>query len=1035
MFLLYSVNYLLFHVIAESFSIVVGLAIFIIVWNARQFIQNDFLKFISIAFLFISILDFLHMITYKGMGLVPGYDANLPTQFWIAARYLQAFSLLAAPFTNLYQKKLRRVLLVYSGVFLSLSLLIFLRWFPNAYIEGRGLTPFKIISEYVIIGILLLSTIIYWKRDQISYRFYKNWIVLSILLTAFAELQFTKYVGLFGFSNASGHFIKFLSFYLLYRGVVENGLKHPFDSLFSELKQKNESLKAEVQLRKKVEAENYFQATLQNNISDVVISIDIDQNITSWNPAAEELYGWSREEVIGKKINNIIFPANMETFYQSIYEEIFKTGNWQGELKHKKKSGQTFFVVSNMSLITDANGQLLGMVGINRDISQQKIEAERLESILMIRKRANFLNEKEILQLAVNEAVRITESEIGYFHFYDHETDLIKTEVWSDKVYEQCSIRDGSEYALSQCGIWVDSIRSLNPIIHNDYHQEKSKQGYPPGHVAITRHCSLPVFDGEKPAAVLGVGNKPYMYDQQDINTLEKFAEDLWVLLKEKRNSVALQKSEARFRKYFEQQLVGIAVLDSDLEWMNVNDYLINLLGHSRQSFLKQNIKNMLPAKLFESFVENKDLPETIQTKITHRTGTEIEVEISTKVVFDEENKLDYIILLVNDISARKTAELKSQQMLRRLFSIHQLHINITTHEELELISDLVLNVLKREFDFSAAVLMIKETESDHSDKLMLFAEIGFDPKYKKNHQIKKGEFENFEKLFLRNTNWIEGPAVDFLNNEAMREKLSQAGFVHYIGVPLITNHNIIGLISFFNPQPITIDYETKSFVLAIVNHLASAVANYQIINDLKQNNQNLTTSIQAIMMAWANTLELREKGNIKHAERVAEMTVQFAKHLNVPHDELIDLQRGALLHDIGKIGLPDKILSKPKQSRTDEEKRLMRQHPIYALKILSSIEYLKNAAPIPVYHHENWDGSGYPYGLSKTDIPFSARLFTIVDVWDRLTSDQPNCSSWKKEDALMHLQNLSGKQFDPKLVLDFAQFIDHEMEKNNLFF
>ncbi len=203
-----------------------------------------------------------------------------------------------------------------------------------------------------------------------------------------------------------------------------------------------------MQLRKKIETENYFQATLQNNISDVVISIDVDQNITSWNPAAEKLYGWTKKEVIGKKINKIIFPANTERNYQSIYAELLKTGNWQGELKHKKKSGQTFFVISNMSLITDANGQLLGMVGINRDISQQKMEAHRLELILMIRTRANYLNEKEILQLAVNEAVRITESEIGYFHFYDHEADLIKLEVWSDKVYEQCQIHDGPDYSL-----------------------------------------------------------------------------------------------------------------------------------------------------------------------------------------------------------------------------------------------------------------------------------------------------------------------------------------------------------------------------------------------------------------------------------------------------------------------------------------------------------------------------------------------------------------------------------------------------------
>lgn len=196
------------------------------------------------------------------------------------------------------------------------------------------------------------------------------------------------------------------------------------------------------------------------------------------------------------------------------------------------------------------------------------------------------------------------------------------------------------------------------------------------------------------------------------------------------------------------------------------------------------------------------------------------------------------------------------------------------------------------------------------------------------------------------------------------------------------------------------------------------------LFQDLQKSNQELLMSYEFTLEGWAKALELRDGATKGHTERVAEMTVQLARAMGVGEDQLVHIRRGALLHDIGKLGIPDSILLKP-GPLTEEEREIMRQHPVYAKELLSPIPYLRPALDIPCWHHERWDGSGYPRGLKGESIPLAARIFAIVDVWDALRSDRPYRRAWPAEKALAYIREQRGKHFDPRVVDAFQEILE----------
>ncbi len=232
-------SYLLFHSIIEIFSVVVAASIWLIAWNTRQYHQNEYMSFVGIAYFFVGFLDLLHTLAYKGMGVFPGANSNLPTQLWIMARYLESLSLMIAPAFLGRGLDHQRWFAAYLLLTLAaLSTLFVWPVFPDCFITGSGLTAFKKISEYIISAILALAIYFLWqKRAEFEERVL-SWLIASIILTIGAELAFTFYISVYGLSNMIGHYLKLISFYLIYKALVETGLVNPIQLLFRSLKKK-----------------------------------------------------------------------------------------------------------------------------------------------------------------------------------------------------------------------------------------------------------------------------------------------------------------------------------------------------------------------------------------------------------------------------------------------------------------------------------------------------------------------------------------------------------------------------------------------------------------------------------------------------------------------------------------------------------------------------------------------------------------------------------------------------------------------------
>lgn len=251
-----------------------------------------------------------------------------------------------------------------------------------------------------------------------------------------------------------------------------------------------------------------------------------------------------------------------------------------------------------------------------------------------------------------------------------------------------------------------------------------------------------------------------------------------------------------------------------------------------------------------------------------------------------------------------------------------------------------------------------------------------------------------------------------------------QAMYRGYLAAPLVYQETVHGVVEFFFLNALPTEPAWLSLAESLFSHGASALANSQLVASLERTNRELVEAYDNTIEGWAYALDLRDEETVGHSKRVTDMTVRLARQLGVPESEIVHIQRGALLHDIGKMGVPDSVLLKPGKL-TDEEYNLMKKHPEYALEMLRPIEFLAPALVIPYSHHERWDGRGYPEGLAGHDIPLPARIFAIVDVYDALTSDRPYRRAWSHQEAIKHICSESGKHFDPEVVEAFVQIFN----------
>jgi HD-GYP domain-containing protein (c-di-GMP phosphodiesterase class II) len=369
----------------------------------------------------------------------------------------------------------------------------------------------------------------------------------------------------------------------------------------------------------------------------------------------------------------------------------------------------------------------------------------------------------------------------------------------------------------------------------------------------------------------------------------------------------------------------------------------------------------------------------------------------------------------ITDITDWKLAEEKIQHQVRRFQALRAIDLAISAGPDLQFTLGILLEQIMTQINVDAAAILLHRKGTP---LLEYGASRGFRTEAPLHAKIYIGR--GFAGIAALTHNTIHIPDLS-VNSGAGDQVLpiEAEAFKAYYGIPLIAKGQVKGVLEVFLRTPRSIDQDRLEFLEALAGQAAIALDNSSLFEQLQDSNSELSIAYDATLEGWAKALELRDRETVGHAHRVIEMTLQIASKIGIQGEILQHIRRGALLHDIGKMGIPDSILLKP-GPLTPNEWEIMRQHPVHAYEMLKTIDYLSPALEIPYCHHEKWDGNGYPQGLKGKNIPISARIFAVVDVWDALTSDRPYRPAWSENQVLEYIQRESGRHFDPQVVNAF---------------
>jgi HD-GYP domain-containing protein (c-di-GMP phosphodiesterase class II) len=362
----------------------------------------------------------------------------------------------------------------------------------------------------------------------------------------------------------------------------------------------------------------------------------------------------------------------------------------------------------------------------------------------------------------------------------------------------------------------------------------------------------------------------------------------------------------------------------------------------------------------------------------------------------------------------------QNEGQIRRLTSLRDIDTAIASSLDLRVTLNILLDQAMAQLQPDAMDILIY---NPHLQNLETLATAGFHaPPVRRQSRIGDG----LGGTIATTRRMLQVPNLTARAEFASARWITDERFIYYTGVPLLGKGQIKGVLEAFFRSEKNPNADWLDFLQTIAGQAAIAIDNAQLFENLQRSNQELSLAYDTTLEGWGKALELRDKETEGHTRRVADLTIQLARRMGINETEITHIRRGVLLHDIGKMGVPDHILRKG-GSLTDDEWREMRLHPQYAYDLLYPISYLRPSLDIPFCHHERWDGGGYPRGLKGTEIPLSARIFTVVDVWDALLSDRPYRGAWTREQTIDYIEKEAGKRFDPRVVQIFLGMISQE--------
>jgi len=362
----------------------------------------------------------------------------------------------------------------------------------------------------------------------------------------------------------------------------------------------------------------------------------------------------------------------------------------------------------------------------------------------------------------------------------------------------------------------------------------------------------------------------------------------------------------------------------------------------------------------------------------------------------------------------------KSEQQIQRMAALRAIDVVISSMLDLQMALETLLELIVNQLHVDAADVLLL---SPNIQLLEYVAGIGFYTKIHAHTYMRLDACRAGQAILERKTIHIH----DLRQTPAppgRRQAELEENFQEYYCVPLVAKGNIQGVLEIYHRSRLDVDSEWFNFLETIAGEVGIGVDNARLFEGLQRSNLDLSMAYDATIEGWSLALDLRDRETEGHTRRVTDKTIQLARRMGLNDQDLVHIRRGALLHDIGKMGIPDAILLKTGPLEANEWE-IMRKHPIFAFDMLSAIPYLRTALDIPYCHHEWWDGTGYPRGLVGQQIPLSARIFAVVDVWDALMSDRPYRGAWVRNEVVDYMKKLDGKQFDPQVLKVFMDLLE----------
>ncbi|GAA4001631.1 hypothetical protein GCM10022631_10210 [Deinococcus rubellus] len=409
------------------------------------------------------------------------------------------------------------------------------------------------------------------------------------------------------------------------------------------------------------------------------------------------------------------------------------------------------------------------------------------------------------------------------------------------------------------------------------------------------------------------------------------------------------------------------------------------------------------------------------------KDGQKLIVVVTVSAVLDADGQVIGVAKITRDVTARHAAEVEIQTLNKDLLrqidyitSLRTIDQSIASSADPSVTLGLILDNIRHQLGVDAATALLINVETLN---LEYASTRGFRATVLQGTAVKLGV--GLAGQVALNRQPLSVPDLgSTLVLPTWHDVVHQEGLTAYYAAPLIAKGQVVGVIEVLHRQALPLSPAWLERLETLVGQAAIAVDNAQLFAGLERKNLELRLAYDETIEGWAQALDLRDHETEGHSRRVTEMTVALCQRLGHSPEQLVQVRRGALLHDIGKMGIRDAVLLKPGKL-TDEEWVEMKKHPEHALNLLSPIGYLRPALEIPQSHHEKWDGSGYPLGLKGAAIPLMARAFAVVDVYDALTSDRPYRQAWSSERAIAHIQNSAGTHFDPAVVAVFIDLLE----------